>query len=45
MLKEEFIRVYDVYKNCEFFFKIEQVINSEKISIEEQVYYLDNEML
>ncbi len=30
MLKEESIRAYDVYKNCESFSKIEQVINSEK---------------
>ena len=29
MLKEESIRAYDVYKNCESFSKIEQVINSE----------------
>ncbi len=45
MLKEESIRAYDVYKNCESFSKIEQVINSEKTSIEEQVYHLDNETL
>ncbi len=32
-------------KNCESFSKIKQVINSEKTSIEEQVYHLDNETL
>lgn len=41
MLKEEFIRVYDVYKSCEFYFKMEYELNSKKMNVKEKLNYLE----
>ena len=37
MLKEESIRAYDVYKNCESYSKIEHELNSEKMNVKEKL--------
>lgn len=41
MLKEESIRAYDVYKNCESYSKVEHELNSKKMNVKEKLNHLE----